>query len=84
MVKIARKYIFTGSPLETECLVFASPSYADRLGFSGLARFIVPSLLPSILEKILFISMNCTSSLRFHFKLENRVFCFLQLAKPDI
>ena len=35
-------------------------------------------------KKVLFISLNYRSSLRFHLKFKSRVFCLLELPKPDI
>jgi hypothetical protein len=35
-------------------------------------------------EKVLFTSLNYRPSLHFHLELENRIFCLLELAKPEI
>ena len=37
-----------------------------------------------LLEKKFFYLMNYRLSLYFHLKLKNRIFCLLELAKPDI
>ena len=58
--------------------------FAFFLKYCGLVSYIKHISNLFNWKKVLFISLNYRSSLHFYLKLKNRIFCLLELAKPDI